>query len=190
MKLKPNGMPNMLASDRTEFDSQLATLCAGYNVPVGLRSEAYWLGLSKMELHTFIRIVEHCLGEDGPEKFPTARECWAISKNLRAARYVPPVSTAPKWQGDKWDIDANHHLLQHIRNHPKKYAPDSGYDPKSHHATPGPLTEAYTEILVRWKKTWSEDMRAEKDPSAQVAWDAWCDCMQRADEQIAQLEVA
>lgn len=177
----------MLTADRKEFDDHLASLCAGFNVPVGLRSEAYWLGLQKMELPTFVRVVQYALGEDGPEKIPTVSQCWAISKKLRAVRYVPPQEPASKWRGDHWDIEANHHLLNHLRKHPKKYAPDSTYDPIARQAVAGPLTKIYTEILVRWKKTWAEDMRAEINPDAAVKQSSWQDCISRADEQIREV---
>lgn len=183
----------MLSTERAEFEIQLANLCAGFNVPVGDRVEAYWRGLAKMELRTFVRVVEHCLGEEGPEKIPTTRQCWSLSKVLRPARIVAHVAE-PQWRGDKWDIDANYHLLAHLRNRPKKYAPDSTYGPVRYgnevrnEAIPGPLTKAHTAIVVQWKKTWSEDMRVLVSPSAEVAWAAWVECMERADEQIASLQ--
>ena len=75
----------MLSSERAEFDQHLGTLCAGFNVPMTeLRGEAYWRGLAKMQLSTFARVVEHALGQDGPERIPTATQCWALSKQLRA----------------------------------------------------------------------------------------------------------
>lgn len=77
----------MLSSERAEFDQHLGTLCAGFNVPMTeLRGEAYWRGLAKMQLSTFARVVEHALGQDGPERIPTATQCWALSKQLRAQR--------------------------------------------------------------------------------------------------------
>lgn len=175
----------MLSTDRSEFDAQLVMLCAGFNVPVGERSAAYWKGLAKMELLTFARVVEECLGENGPEKFPTVGVCWNVSKKMRAARYTPVAeSKESQWKGDKWDIEANFHLLNHIRRHPKRYAPDSTYDGRQ--AVPGPLTKAFTEIVVRWKKTWAEDMRAEANPTAAIRQASWHDCMARADAQIAE----
>lgn len=178
----------MQNSDRNDFTAQLGALCAGFNVPLGDRVEAYWRGLAKMELRTFVRVVEHCLGEEGPEKIPTTRQCWSLAKVIRPARFVAPEPEKPQWQGDKWDIDANHHLRLHVRNHPHKYAPDSTYDSLTRQAVAGPLTIAYTAILVRWKKTWAEDMRVLAKPSADEAWDTWCECMEGADAQIARLQ--
>lgn len=173
----------MLTSDRSEFDAQLAMLCAGFNVPVGERSGAYWKGLAKMELLTFARVVEECLGEGGPEKIPTVGMCWAISKRARASRHI--FIEKPQWQGDRWDLEANHHLLNHIRTHPKHYAPDSTYDPITRQAIPGPITRERTAILVRWKKTWAEDMRVEANPTAEKRRAVWEECMAGADKQIA-----
>ncbi len=86
----------MLSTDRTEFQDHLGTLCAGFNVPMTeLRNEAYWLGLRNMQLGQFVRVVEHALGEDGPERIPTATQCWLLWKKIRAQRPrapLPPVS--------------------------------------------------------------------------------------------------
>ena len=87
----------MLSSERAEFDQHLGTLCAGFNVPMTeLRGEAYWRGLAKMHLSTFARVVEHALGQDGPERIPTAPQCWALSKQLRAQRpRAPQAESGP-----------------------------------------------------------------------------------------------
>ena len=88
----------MQLADRAQFDSQLGTLCAGFNVPVtDLRSEAYWRGLAKMQLGQFARVVEHALGPDGPERIPTAPQCWTIARQLRAQRprATEPAATQP-----------------------------------------------------------------------------------------------
>ena len=176
----------MLATDRTDFDAQLAALCAGFNVPMGDRPTAYWAGLAKMELATFARVVAHSLGEDGPEKIPTTRQCWMISKQLRKA-VAPPPPERPPWKGDSWDIRGNLWLLNRVRTYPKRYAPDSTYNPQIREAVPGPLTRLYTGIVVRWKNTWAEDMRTD-NPKPQEQRAAWDDCMQRADAEILQLQ--
>lgn len=92
----------MQLADRAQFDSQLGALCAGFNVPVTeLRSEAYWRGLERMQLSQFARVVSHALGEDGPERIPTASQCWAIWKQIRHRRAPtaesPPVAPAPQF---------------------------------------------------------------------------------------------
>lgn len=178
----------MLAIDRDEFRLQLHSLCAGFNVPVGDREEAYWRGLGKMELRTFVRVVEHALGEDGPEKIPTTKQCWTLSKGLRRnGSAAPAVPERPPWKGDKWDVEANFRLLAHIRASGKRYGPDSGYDPKLREATAGPLTRQYTAVLVRWKKAFAEDMRGEPHPTAASCNAAWLDCIGRADAEFDQL---
>lgn len=84
----------MQVTDRGEFESRLKLLCAGFNVPVTTeRVEAYWLGLAKMPLSSFVRATEHALGEGGPEKIPTPRQCWAISKTVRHSQ--PKVEPTP-----------------------------------------------------------------------------------------------
>lgn len=177
----------MLASDRAQFDEQLALLCAGFNLPLGERSGAYWIGLAKMELATFARIVAHCLGEEGPDKMPTTRQCWAIAKHLRSARAPAPEPTQPQWRGDHWAIKANLLLLNRVRTYPKRYAPDSTYDASKRQAVPGPLTKLYTGIVVRWKNTWAEDMRTDR-PNGAKQREAWEDCMGRADAECAAID--
>lgn len=173
----------MQAVDREEFTRQLGELCAGFNVPVGERKDAYWRGLAKMELPTFARVVEHCLGEGGPEKIPTTRGVWALSKSVRP-RYTPEPLAKPAWTGDRWDIEANFRLLAHIRGAGKRYAPDSGYSEAAREAIVGALTRAYTAVLVRWKHAFAEDMRHEAHPTPATREAAWRDCIGRADTEI------
>ena len=86
----------MQLADRAQFDSQLGALCAGFNVPVTeLRSEAYWRGLERMQLSQFARVVSHALGEDGPERIPTASQCWVIWKQIRHRRPQATAQTEP-----------------------------------------------------------------------------------------------
>lgn len=80
----------MYNSERAEFDELLRQLCAGFNKPVGDRSEAYWKGLSRMSLVEFARCVEFALGEQGPKDIPTTPQVWGIRKQLRAHREVRP----------------------------------------------------------------------------------------------------
>lgn len=181
----------MQLSDRTDFEAQLASLCAGFNVPVGDRAEAYWRGLARMELRTFARIVEHCLGEDGPEKIPTTKQCWLHSKALRKnGADAPAEPKRPPWTGDHWDVESNFRLLAHIRASGKRYGPDAGYSEALREATAGPLTRAYAAVLVRWKKAFAEDMRVEAHPTPQIRAAAWRDCIGRADAEIDQLIAA
>lgn len=181
----------MQLSDRTDFEAQLASLCAGFNVPMGDRAEAYWRGLAKMELRTFARVVEHCLGEDGPEKIPTTKQCWLHSKSLRKnGAFTPSEPTRAPWTGDRWDIEANFRLLTHIRSAGKRYGPDAAYSEAAREAIAGPLTRAFTAVLVRWKKAFAEDMRVEAHPTPETRSAAWRDCIGRADAEIDRLIAA
>jgi hypothetical protein len=78
------------SGEREEFDRLLGQLCAGFNVPVGDRAEAYWKGLARMSLVEFARCVEFALGEQGPEKIPTSPQVWGIRKQLRTHREIRP----------------------------------------------------------------------------------------------------
>jgi hypothetical protein len=81
----------MLSTDRSDFESQLAILFGGY--PTFLtppRTEAYWRGLQKMPLSTFVRCVDYALGESGTDKLPTVNSLWQISRHLRSVAAAPP----------------------------------------------------------------------------------------------------
>lgn len=174
----------MLQADREEFNRQLRELCAGFNVPVGEREAAYWRSLAKMELGTFARVVEHCLGEEGPEKIPTTRQMWALSKAIRPRAALAPPSR-PVWVGDRWDIEANLRLLAHIRSRGSRYAPDSGYDPVLRQVTAGPIARACTKVLLEWCKTpWAEDMRVDTDQTIAKRNSTWRELIERADAEI------
>jgi hypothetical protein len=73
----------MQTAERDEFEAQMLMLCAGKNVPVGDRLEAYWIGLKQMSIAQFACVVEYALGEEGPEKIPTTNQVWSIHKQLR-----------------------------------------------------------------------------------------------------------
>jgi len=87
----------MLSTDRGEFKAQLLILCAGYNVPIGDREEAYWKGLSKMSLIEFARCVEFALGETSPhpDKIPTTGQIWNIRRTMKTASPLPDGCLAP-----------------------------------------------------------------------------------------------
>lgn len=94
---------------------------------------------------------------------------------------------------DTWlpyDTDANRHLLGYAIAHPQFCHPDSAYDPVTHRSIPGPIGTSRTKILVQFKNSWAEDMRAEKRPSIWQQQQAWADCMARAEAEIARQETA
>jgi hypothetical protein len=107
----------MLSTDRTEFESQLAALCAGFNVPATKeRQEAYWTGLSKMSLPQFVRTVEHALGEDGPEKFPTTGSIWKLYKHAKSQTQTIRQNVPKLEQQDHLEYFANRMFMRHITN--------------------------------------------------------------------------
>jgi hypothetical protein len=105
----------MLSTDRQDYETAMAQLCAGYDKPIGERMEAYWKGLGKMGLVEFQRIVEFCLSEEGPEKLPNCSALWAIRKRLKSQQR-PAVQTPARSSpagGDHLEYFANRLLLQH-----------------------------------------------------------------------------
>lgn len=106
----------MLSTDRQEFETQCATLCAGFNVPpTKERIEAFWIGLKNMSLLQFVRVVEHALSEDGPDKFPTPKGMWALH---RAAKSHPANADQPARPSDPDHLlyFANRMFLRHLVN--------------------------------------------------------------------------
>ena len=104
----------MLSTDREEFEAQLSMLCAGFNVPVGDRSEAYWKGLSKMSLIEFARCVEFALGEEGPGKIPTTKQVWDIRRKLKAPPPTQVVREQAQDSRDHLEFYAHRLLLRHV----------------------------------------------------------------------------
>lgn len=84
----------MNSADHAEFSESLGNLCAGFNVPcTAERQNAYFIGLTKMQMPAFVRCVEHALGDEGPEKIPTVSQLWLIYRKLHKR-----VSNAPAHQ--------------------------------------------------------------------------------------------
>ncbi len=129
----------------------------------------------------------------GSAHVPTLPEFVAYCRNAREFE----SGDAPQLEGprtDRWGVEANNHLLAQVRAHAKYYSPDSTYeyDQKAgkHLAKSGPIGRARTEIVVRWKNAWADDMRADdKGAGISIAKQkaAWQDCMDRADAEIAAL---
>jgi hypothetical protein len=73
------------SNQRTEFESLMEKLYAGFNMPISeVRVEAYWMGLSKMSLGQFSQCVDYALGEHGPERIPSSSAIWKISNSVRS----------------------------------------------------------------------------------------------------------
>ncbi len=104
----------MLSTDRIEFEAQLETLCAGFNVPfTQARKDAYWAGLSKMSLLAFVRCVETALGEEGPTKIPTTGDIWKLHQSSRTRATVTQAARTED-QRDHLEFLANRLLLEHL----------------------------------------------------------------------------
>lgn len=109
----------MLSTDREEFEAQVATYCAGCNVPATTeRQEAFWIGLSKMTLIEFTRCVEFALSEQGPEKPPlTPKSIWRLHREIQAnARSRTQQVVHRAEQQDHLLYFANRMFLRHIGN--------------------------------------------------------------------------
>ena len=108
-------------------------------------------------------------------------------------------------QGDEWDVQGNTHLLGHIlrrtRENPRCYGPIKPFFFKVHpdKRMENPASEQQavsTQILLRYKRAWSTDMREwgvdettgeilKPTPEQQKA--AWDECMSMAEAEIAQM---
>ena len=117
----------MQSTDRDEFESLLKKLCAGFDVPLGDRFEAYWTGLAKMSLIEFSRCIDYALGEEyaqahaDPKRrapMPTTGQIWLIRRQLKRAGQsflLPPKPKPDRNKGpDNLVFFANRLLLSHI----------------------------------------------------------------------------
>lgn len=105
----------MLNTERKDFEAQLAVLFGGF--PQFLtepRIEAYWRGLQKMPLSTFVRCVDHSLGEQGGDKLPTVNAVWQTSKVLRGQRQQLQ-KREEKNNCDDFTAFANRRLYEYLR---------------------------------------------------------------------------
>lgn len=183
----------MNSTDRTEFDSQLAVLCAGMDVPCTQeRKEAYWKGLQQMSLSIFVRTVDFILAKETWARIPKPGQVWEVSRRMRAAGPPPP----PKddgFRGDDWDAIANRYLLGYLTKRlekrmaiPGRAASASAMVAQSyelrvrgldtHLLDASPEFVFNVEVLVKAKNAWAVDMRdlaqnanGEVPPSTQQA---------------------
>jgi hypothetical protein len=70
-----------------------------------------------MQLATVTRVVDHALGEDGPEKLPTAPQLWALYRDLRASAAPAARSSEPEPACDDAARIGNVALLRCIVRH-------------------------------------------------------------------------
>jgi hypothetical protein len=114
MKSKPRSAP-VQASEREEFEEQLAILCAGYNVPCTQhRKQAFFTGLGKMTLPQWVRCVDLAVSEEGPEELPTPKGIWRIHRGFRRG---PAQSNVPQIEEqDHLLFFANRLFFRHVMN--------------------------------------------------------------------------
>lgn len=88
---------------REEFAPLFAALCAAYDRPVTPEREAaYWQAFHGLHVAGWQRLVETCLGEDGPERMPTVRALWDVRAKLkRAAPAINRQDEAAPWHGSE-----------------------------------------------------------------------------------------
>lgn len=111
----------MLSTEREDFETQLEVLFGGY--PTFLtppRKEAYWRGLQKMPLSTFVRCVDYALQDTSEEakKLPTVHRIWDISRGLKRAqpqRPEPELELEPKL--DRFARFGNIQFFKFLRKH-------------------------------------------------------------------------
>jgi len=108
----------MLSTDRTEFETQVGTLCGGFNVPATReRQDAFWTGLAKMTLVEFVRCVEFALSEEGPDKFPTTKAVWKLHREIKShARAHTQQVVRQVEQQDHLLHFANRMFYRHLMN--------------------------------------------------------------------------
>lgn len=189
----------MLSTERELFEKHFGQLCAGYNLPMTeLRGDAYWRGIGKMPLPDLERLVEHCLGADGPERFPTVNVCWQLSRSLKPARargalgHEPPEE-AKRYERplDTWDIQGNTHLGYHfarvLSRAPHRFGRVET-QPNSTSAIRNPLREACMGVMAQAKHYWAQYMReneSERDPDSQKrVWDEFIEAAERQCDDI------
>lgn len=103
----------MSTKDYDELDRLLAQLCAGFDRPyTAERREAYRRGLSKMHPAMLERVVDHCLGGNGPERFPTTQQLWQISRELRRKQRQHDAVVDETRGMSRWEVAANRILFQ------------------------------------------------------------------------------
>lgn len=105
----------MQPDDREEFRMVLATLCAGFDVPMTkAREDAYWVGLAKMSLTQFRRCVEHAIGADyTDDRFPNTNKIWRIYRGT-AFTNAPAEQKALPPDPDHLAYFANRLLWLHV----------------------------------------------------------------------------
>lgn len=130
----------MLLTDRPEFDKQIKVMMGGFPgyFLTEERLESYWRGLQKMQMSSLIRVVDHVLSEDGPEKIPGVSAMWTAYHALKTPRAdARQVDTAP----------AQHFIFTHAQRCMLKFLMDNTV---SNDALPA-MIEAKNRIVEQYK---------------------------------------
>ncbi len=106
----------MLSSERTEFETLISQLFAGFpssGVQTPNRIEAYWKGLQKLGLVELTRLVEFALSEHGPDRLPSVPQLWRMRSEMRR---TPKALEQPRREiPDHLEFFANRLLWSHVR---------------------------------------------------------------------------
>jgi hypothetical protein len=107
----------MQATDREEFEAQLAILCAGKDVPVTqARKDAYWRGMGRLTLAQFARCVDYALSEWSEEGMPSTSQLWSIHRGFRTRPGTAALLATPDDTRDHLLFFANRMFLRHIQS--------------------------------------------------------------------------
>jgi hypothetical protein len=86
----------MYANQRTEFNNLIEVLFGAFNMPLSdARKDAYWQGLAKMSLGQFSSVVDYSVGQNGPEKIPSAPGLWKILSSIRSSTTESTLQRSP-----------------------------------------------------------------------------------------------
>jgi hypothetical protein len=109
----------MLSTDRIDFDKQITVMIGGFPgyFLTPERLESYWRGLQKMQMSMLVRIVDHVLSEQGPEKIPSVSAIWKIYRELRTPA-TPQMASSQKslLDQDKFRAFADRRFREFLHN--------------------------------------------------------------------------
>lgn len=143
-------------------------------------------------------------GAAAPPSLPQfVRLCRTVgdAPDLDEGPRVPALPKPAEWQGDRWDVAANRHLVAHLLRelwaNPRAYGhPASVHAMRTMSREQFPNADASPEFvravrtLVAYTRAWAQDMREMAAESGGVVpvelqRAAWEDCMARAEADIA-----
>lgn len=108
----------MQPCDREKFVPLAQAMFAAFDKPQNdARLEAYWRGLTGMNLLAFERVVDHVVGPDGEDELPSPKMCHAIARRLQreARANATPIATTTTREFDVFEQHGNRVLLSLLR---------------------------------------------------------------------------